>query len=207
MTEEHTEVICFVDPVCPFAWVTSRWLSGQTHRGADVRWRQMSLAILNEGRDVDGPHAERIAASRRVGRVVAAATAGRDDAEIGDLYAALGRRIHTEGNEASEEVLRAALAECELDTDAALAADDASFDDAVRRRHALSQSTLGEPGGSPITVIDGHAFFGPVLTEIPTGARADELFDALATMAAEPGFAQFQRPRSGPPSPIDKGAA
>ncbi|MCH5645265.1 MULTISPECIES: DsbA family protein [unclassified Gordonia (in: high G+C Gram-positive bacteria)] len=206
-----TQIECYVDPVCPFAWATSRWLAMATAARPDVAvtWRQMSLAVLNEGRELDGAHAARIEASRRAGRLFAAAIG--PDESIGDLYMALGRRIHTDPARSAEVLPRAvaagALAECGLDTSLAQALDDPSFDDEVRRRHDESQQALGTTGGSPITVVGSHAFFGPVLTSIPDDAESVRLLDALLTVASTPAFSQLERPRSGPPNLVEKGAA
>lgn len=193
-----TTIECFVDPACPFAWATSRWLLDVTaRRGVPVEWRQMSLAVLNEGREMEGAHAQRMVTSRRAGRLLAAVAATGES--VGGIYTALGRRLHCDGRELSTEVAIEALAECGYDTDLAAALDDESFDAAVATAHQRSQDTLGSVGGSPITVIDERAFFGPVLTEVPAGEDADRLFDGLVAVADTAAFAQLERPRVGPP--------
>ncbi|MEE4021995.1 DsbA family protein [Gordonia sp. PKS22-38] len=196
MSTPHIDV--YADPICPFTWVTSRWLAGVSERGdARVTWRLMSLAVLNEGQDADGAQAEKLELSRRVGRLVAAAT-GTDD--MGGLYMALGRRLHVEGLDLTDDVARAALTECGLDPTLTPALDDPRWDGAVRGSHRQSQDTLGDSGGSPITAIDGQAFFGPVLTDIPGTDEAIRLFKAVTTLATSPAFAQVERPRWGPPN-------
>ncbi|MDY6810091.1 MAG: DsbA family protein [Actinomycetota bacterium] len=195
MTDADIEI--YGDPVCPFTWVTSRWLASAAERGdARVTWRLMSLAVLNEGQDAEGAQAARLHTSRRIGRLVAAAT-GTDD--FGELYTALGRRLHAEGNEMTDELAREALTECGLDPELVSAMDDESWDDAVRAAHQRGQDALGDTGGSPITVVNGRAFFGPVLTEIPAPEEAARIFDGFTALAASPAFAQVERPRSGPP--------
>lgn len=188
----------YVDPVCPFAWVTSRWLDGVSlRRGVSVEWRQMSLSTLNEGHTMSGAHAERMVASRRAGRVFAAAA---ELAPMKDLYLAFGRRLHADERSLTTELMREALSECGLDPALAGAMGDPRYDDAVAAAHERSQTALGGTGGSPIVVIDGRAFFGPVLTEIPDPQSADRLFDGLAALAAIPAFAQVERPRVGQPN-------
>ncbi|GAB23072.1 hypothetical protein GOPIP_039_00190 [Gordonia polyisoprenivorans NBRC 16320 = JCM 10675] len=186
----------YVDPACPFAWAASRWLAGVAERrGVPAIWRPMSLAVLNEDREVGGAHAERMTVSRRTGRLLAAA----GDEAMRDLYFALGRRLHSEGRALSASLVGEALQECALPADLVAAMDDSSLDDVVRRAHRVSQEALGGTGGSPITVFDGRAYFGPVLTGIPGRDEADRLFDALTTLAGTEAFAQVERPRSGPP--------
>ncbi|MBE7192684.1 MAG: hypothetical protein INR66_09360 [Gordonia polyisoprenivorans] len=189
------DVEIYVDPACPFAWAASRWLAGVAERrGVPAIWRPMSLAVLNEC-EVGGAHAERMTVSRRTGRLLAAA----GDEAMRDLYFALGRRLHSEGRALSASLVGEALQECALPADLVAAMDDSSLDDVVRRAHRVSQEALGGTGGSPITVFDGRAYFGPVLTGIPGRDEADRLFDALTTLAGTEAFAQVERPRSGPP--------
>ncbi len=196
-----TTIECYIDPACPFAWATSRWLTDVAgRRGMPLEFKQMSLAVLNADREMTGAHADRMVTSRRAGRLLAAVADASEEASISAIYTALGRRLHCNGEELSPELAADALVEAGLDPALADALDDPRFDDAVSRAHELSQKSLGSVGGSPITVIDGHAFFGPVLTEVPTGADADKLFDGLLAIADTPAFAQLERPRVGPPA-------
>ncbi len=193
-----TDVKIYGDPICPFTWVTSRWLtSAAEHSDVRVTWRLMSLAVLNEDQDADDAQAARLQTSRRIGRLVAAATGTED---FGELYTALGRRLHAEGNELTDELAREALSECGLEPSLVSAMDDESWDDAVRAAHQRSQDALGDSGGSPITVVNGRAFFGPVLTEIPAPEEAVRLFGGFTALASSPAFAQVERPKSGPPN-------
>lgn len=193
---------CYVDPACPFAWATSRWLTDVAARHDDVTLTllQMSLAMLNADAitsgDMDPGMAHHMEVSRGGGRLLAAAP---EDA-FADLYAALGRRIHLDHADVDTDVARAALEECGLDPSLADAVDDPTHDMAVADAHAAAVAAYGEPSGTPLVSIDGRTFFGPVITEIPTGDAADDLLDALAAVARTPAFAQLQRPRSGPPT-------
>ncbi|MFW0794064.1 DsbA family protein [Gordonia sp. CPCC 205515] len=197
MTEHAPTVDIYVDPACPFGWVTSRWLAGVAERrGVEVTWHQMSLAVLNDGREMDGAHAERMVTSRHAGRLLAATA---DLVPAKDLYLALGRRLHTEGLALTDDVAAAALTECGLDSASTTAMYDDRWDDAVAEAHRRSQEALGGTGGCPITVVSGRAFFGPVLTEIPSTDEADRLFDGLVALSDAPAFAQMERPRVGPP--------
>ncbi len=193
---------CYVDPACPFAWATSRWLTDVADRHDDVTLtlRQMSLAVLNADAiasgDMDPGMVHHMAVSRAGGRLLAAAP---DDFFAG-LYAALGRRIHLDHADIDADIARAALEECGLDQALAAAIDDPTHDAAVEDAHAAAVVAYGESSGTPLVAVDGRTFFGPVITEIPTGEAADDLFAALAAIARTSAFAQLQRPRSGPPT-------
>lgn len=192
-------VDCYVDPICPFSWAVTRWLAGIAQRRAvAIRYLQMNLAVLNEGKQLDGPAAAKIATSRQLGRLIAAAAAEEPEL-FTRLYLALGTRIHVNGEPVTAELASAVLSEYGLDPAIADAMADPSWDSVLAERHQRSQQALGGPAGSPITVFNGHAVFGPVLTAIPPDSAADRLFDALLTLAETPAFSEVQRPRSGPP--------
>ena len=190
----------YFDPVCPFAWAASRWLRERaaTH-GAGVDWHLMSLAILNENEEPDSDEQRRqLETARRLGRVVAAATAKTGADAIDPLYTALGKRIHHAGDEMTPAVVSEVLTEAGLPAELADAMDDETFDGAVRDSHQRGQDALGEDGGSPILGIDGTFFFGPVLADLPTGDEAEALYSALVTLAGTASFAQLKRPADPP---------
>lgn len=196
-----TAVRFYFDPACPFAWAASRWLVGAAaHRDVDIEWRQMSLAVLNEGTDVPEQQRHHMDVSRKLGRVLAAAYDHVGDAALGPLYTALGQRVHHQDEPVTTVMVAAALTDSGLDPSMATSIDDPTYDSSVRVAHQESQDNLGDTGGSPIICIDGHCFLGPVLTAIPAPAEGDKLFDALVTVAATDAFAQLQRPHSGPPT-------
>lgn len=192
---------CFIDPACPFAWATSRWLTDVARRrdGVTLTLRQMSLAVLNAeaiaGDTMDPKMTHHMEVSRSGGRLLAAAPVEK----FADLYTALGRQIHHDRADVDISVARVALEECGLDPALADAIDDESLDQVVESAHAGAVAAYGEPSGTPLVAVDGRTFFGPVITEIPTGSEADDLFEALVLLARSRSFAQLQRPRSGPP--------
>lgn len=189
------QVVLYADPVCPYGWLTYRWLSGSMTGDDSLVVRPMSLAVLNEGREVDEDHRQRIIDSRHVGRVFAAL----GDEQLGErFYTALGTRVHDQTEPVSNDVIRAALREAGAAEELATAAHAAEHDDALRTLHQHSQDALGDIGGSPITAVDGRAFFGPVLTELPNPEDGQALLQALKTVAAEPAFAELTRPRRTP---------
>lgn len=161
-----------------------------------VDWQLMSLAVLNEGRELPAPQQARMRDSQQVGRLMAAIARENGAAGWTAAYFAFGER-YFDGSEPLDDSLVAHVltAAGARDTTAAVTSD-ASLDEVVRRGHQAAQDALGETGGSPILRIDGHAFFGPVLTALPDVADSIALFDAVATLGAVPQFAQLQRPRT-----------
>lgn len=190
----------YVDPVCPFAWMTSRWLrDAAAATDHTVTLRQMSLAVLNDGHDVTPAQRAKLDWSRRVGRVFAAATNEGGQGAFSDLYEALGALVHNVGDMADSSV-KEALTATSCSPALVDALDDPAWDDAVRAAHQRSQDALGGSGGSPIIAIDGNGFFGPVLTDLPARDDGLALLDAVVTAASMPEFAVLQRPYQGPPS-------
>ncbi|WP_063002115.1 mycothiol-dependent nitroreductase Rv2466c family protein [Nocardia mikamii] len=191
-----TDIALYVDPVCPFSWVTARWL--QTSADAHVTLRQMSLAVLNEGQDIDDDHRAMIERSRRLGRVFAAVTRRYGDDGFDRLYQEFGTVAHTRKEPITDETIAAVLTRLDLDPALAAAADDAGLDEFVAETHRAAQQALGQPSGSPIAVIDGRGLSGPVLTKIPDPRQGKQLFEAVVTLATTPEFAAVQSPYSGP---------
>jgi hypothetical protein len=196
-----TSIDLYVDPICPFSWVTSRWLlDAATATGRSVALRQMSLAVLNDGRDMAPAQRAKLDWSRRVGRVFAAATDNGGPAAFGELYEALGTLVHNGAGDLADSSVKEALAATSPSPALVDALDDPTWDDVVRAAHQRSQDALGGSGGSPIIAVDGMGFFGPVLTDLPTRDAGIALLDAVVTAASIPGFAVLQRPYQGPPS-------
>ncbi|OBH12223.1 DsbA family protein [Mycobacterium sp. E1747] len=191
------EVTLWLDPVCPFSWNTARWLRAVAEKtGVVVDWQRMSLAVLNEGRELP-PHQEaRMRDSQRVGRLMAAIARERGVAGWTAAYFAFGERYFDRSEPLDEGLIGHLLSAAGARETTAGVIAEASLDEPVRSAHQAAQDALGETGGSPIIRIDGHAFFGPVLTAPPEAQATVALFDAVATLAAIPQFAQLQRPRS-----------
>lgn len=192
-----TTIDLYLDPVCPYSWVTSRWLLGAAERtGRPVVLRQMNLAVLNEGKDADEAHQRMFERSRRLGRLFAA-TAERYGAEaFARLYEPVGARLHVQKDEVTPGVVADVLDGLGLDESLSESLGEPEHDEAVRRAHAASQDALGDEAGSPIIAIDGHAFFGPVLIGVPEAGEGVALLDAVVTAAGVPEFAVLQRPHS-----------
>lgn len=195
-----TEIEMYIDPVCPFGWVSAQWLTtASATADAKLTLRQMSLAVLNEGQDLAPDRRSMMERSRRLGRVFAAVTDRYGAEGFARLYREFGTRTHIRREPATEQTLATALTELGMNTALGKAVGDRAFDEAVTQAHEAGQRALGDRGGCPIVVIDSRGFFGPVLTEIPGPQHGLALLEALLTIAATPGFAALQRPYSGPP--------
>lgn len=196
-----TSIDLYVDPVCPFAWVTSRWLlDAATATGRSVTLRQMSLAVLNAGHDVAPAQRAKLEWSRRMGRVFAAATDEGGPGAFNDLYEGWGALVHNGGGDIAESSVKEALTATSSSPALVDALDDSAWDDAVRAAHQRSQDALGGSGGSPIIAVDGKGFFGPVLTGLPARDAGVALLNAVVTVGSISEFAVLQRPYHGPPS-------
>ena len=186
------------DPVCPFAWITSRWiLEVQEVRDIDVHWHVMSLAYLNEDKDIPDGYSDFLASARGPVRVLVAAAQRHGDGVLFPLYTAMGNRIHLEKQPVDREMIAAAVAEAGLEPDLVDAMDDPSYDEAVARSHHEGMDQVGDDVGTPTIAFNGAAFFGPVLSRIPRGEDAGRIWDATVALAAYPYFFELKRTRTG----------
>ncbi len=199
MSERDTADFWF-DPVCPWAWMTSRWMLEVTAvRPVDVRWHVMSLSVLNEGRDLPENYRALMTAAWQPVRVVAAASAEYGPDVVLPLYTAIGTRFHPGGRgDAAEypEVFAEALAEVGLKAELAEAAHSTDHDHLLRAGTAEAIALVGDDVGTPVISVNGVAFFGPVVTPAPKGELAARLWDGAVAMASVPGFYELKRSRT-----------
>jgi hypothetical protein len=199
-----TDVDVFFDPVCPWAWITSRWVEEvAAQRGLAVHWRFLSLRLLNAGRDYatyfPAGYTEGHTLGLRLLRVAAATRDVAGNEGVARLYRELGRRIHRPGAglmELPDGGLEEALAAAELPGGLAAAQDDDRYDAVVAEETRLAVERAGDDVGTPVVTFaapDGPSFFGPVISRVPKGQEAVELWDATERLARFPGFAELKR--------------
>jgi 2-hydroxychromene-2-carboxylate isomerase len=188
------------DPVCPWAWITSRWMLEVAElRDVTVHWHVMSLAVLNEGRDLPAEYREGLAKAWGPVRVCVAAAARYGDGVLLPLYTAMGERLHEQKLPNERATLEAALAAAGLPIDLADAAESTEYDERVRASHAAGMEPVGLEVGTPVIHTEGSAFFGPVVSPIPRGDAAARLWDGIRLVTGTDGFYELKRTRTRAP--------
>jgi protein-disulfide isomerase-like protein with CxxC motif len=202
MTEQAaTQVDFWFDPLCPWAWITSRWmLEVEKVRPVEVHWHVMSLAVLNEGKD-DLPenYQEMMAKAWGPVRVCIAAEQRFGTEKVLPLYTAIGTRFHNGKAEWDRATIADALAEVGLPDDLADAMTSTEYDELVRASHQEGIDRVGYEVGTPVISVNGTSIFGPVISPIPRGEDAAKLWDGVLLVTSTDGFFELKRSRTRDP--------
>ncbi|MEV0188070.1 disulfide bond formation protein DsbA [Kitasatospora purpeofusca] len=195
----------WVDPRCPWAWITSRWmLEVEQVRPVETRFHIMSLSVLNEGREVPEKYRQGMIDGWACVRVCIAAQEQHGTEVLRPLYNAMGRLIHHEKAGLGHDMITAALKEAGLPVELVSAADDDSWDEKLRIQHHEGMDPVGSEVGTPVIHVPGPdgeplAFFGPVLTPAPRGEAAGKLWDGVLAVTSTDGFFELKRGRDRDP--------
>ena len=195
MTDSKTLDLWF-DPLCPWAWMTSRWaLEVAKVRDVDVVFHVMSLAVLNEGRDLPANYRD-IMDEAWGGARVCLAVQQQYPEKLAELYTALGTRIHLGKQPNDRATHEAALAEVGMPVELADAGDTDANDKALREEQAKVTAAVGDEVGTPVIRVEGMSLFGPVMSPAPKGEEAGKLWDGFVNVLAYPGFFELKRTRT-----------
>ena len=195
MTKTSAEF--WFDPVCPWAWMTSRWiLEVEKVRDISVQWNLFSLAHLNRDKDLPEEYKSRLIRSWQSTRVIAAAQKENGSSITLPLYTAISSRIHLKKMDVGVVLFEEALTEVGLNPVLAQAMSDESLNAAIIESHDRGIALVGNDVGTPIISVGGAAFFGPVISPAPKGEEAGKLWDGVVGVASYPGFFEIKRSRN-----------
>ena len=198
--QERTVVDFWFDPVCPWAWIASRWMHEvEKVRPVTTNWHVMSLSVLNEGRDLPEQYVELMRTAWGPVRICIAAEQEFGPDVLGPLYTALGTRFHQDKAPRERATYEAALAEAGLPARLAAAADATEYDEALRASHKEGIERVGYDVGTPVISVNGLSVFGPVVSPIPRGEAAGRLWDGVLLIAGTDGFFELKRSRTRDP--------
>jgi len=190
----------WVDPICPWAWMTSRWLVEVERLGeVQIQFRVMSLAYLNKEKEMPTEYSVVLTEGWKPVRTLTAARLQFGPESIRPLYEAMGKRIHLDGRglDVIDEVIIEALAAVNLPAELAHVGEE--VDAELIREHHAGMDQVGDEVGTPVISVGGVAFFGPVITPAPKGDAALQLWRGVVMVASTPGFYEIKRSRDKDP--------
>lgn len=197
MAEKNTVDFWF-DPICPWCWMTSRWiLDIEKIRDIEVNWRPFSLPLLNKGRDLPKSYQKHMDESWAPARV-AMAVADKHPEKLGEFYTAIGEEIHHNDNKSNDhkDAIAIALKNVDLPAELAEYGENDQYDAKLEESIKDAQKLVGDDVGVPVVAFNGTAFFGPVFSPAPQGEEAGKVFDAAVALASYPGFFELKRSRN-----------
>ena len=189
------------DTLCPWAWMTSRWLvEVEKVRDVSIHWNVMSLYYLNKDRShISSEYLDYAKKALGPLRIIVGAEKIYGPQVKGEMYTAFGREIHLRKATFSPELITTVLNSLPYGQDLAKLADDESLDELILASHNFGISKVGEDVGTPIVSVGDVAFFGPVISPAPKGEEAGKLFDGVLAVASYPGFFELKRSRTAKP--------
>jgi 2-hydroxychromene-2-carboxylate isomerase len=199
--QELVPVDFWFDPICPWAWIASRWmLEVEKLRPVQPRWHVMSLSVLNADKpDLPERYRELLSTGWGPVRVCIAAEQKLGPQVLGPLYTALGTRFHHDKAPRDRATITDALAEAGLPAELADAMDSTEYDDALRASHTDGMDRVGYEVGTPVISVNGTSIFGPVVSPVPRGEAAARLWDGVLAIASTDGFFELKRSRTRDP--------
>ena len=203
----NTDVEFFWDPVCPWAWLTSRWVEEVARqRDLTVDWRFISLRLLNRTKDYETDFPAGYPAVHGTGlkllRVAAAIRDAEGPERMGALYRQFGGDLHVRGRrneivENFEAGFPEYLKSVGIEDEYIASANDESLDASLLASTDEALSRTGKDVGTPIISFGRgetvYSFFGPVISRVPRGEEALRLWDAIWEVATFPGLAELKR--------------
>jgi len=198
----NTSVDLWVDPICPWAWMTSRWLvEVEKQRPITLNFRGMSLAHLNRDREMPPKYAAILTDGLKPVRALAATRLEYGQKEFRSLYEAMGMLFHPGGRgiDQIDSIVVDAVKTAGLPASIADRMNDASLDAEVVKEHEVAIGLVGEDVGTPVIAVNGNAFFGPVVTPAPKGQDALDLWDGALLVSSVAGFYEIKRSRTAGP--------
>ena len=199
--QEPTRVDFWFDPICPWAWIASRWMHEvEKVRPVKTVWHVMSLSVLNGDKtDLPDRYKELLRTGWGPVRICIAAEQQYGPEVLGPLYTSLGTRFHHEKLPRERATYTAALEEAGLPASLADAAESTEYDQALRASHSDGIERVGYEVGTPIISVNGTSIFGPVVSPIPRGEAAARLWDGVLLIAGTDGFFELKRSRTRDP--------